>query len=189
MPRWKSARQNFSFGLCVLSSSSPQPKSSVSTPSNSRKVATTGIEPPSRMKTGARAEGPLDRPTGGGHPGAVQRHHDGRRAVHVDQFHFDARRAERAQVPLQCGGDLVGILPRHQAKAELGPGPGGQDRLGPFALIAAPQAVDVERRPGPAALERRESRLRPPERVDADLPLKFLLVERQGGKLLPLVGA
>jgi len=36
------------------SSSSPQPSSSVSAPSKSWKVATTGIEPPSRMKTGRR---------------------------------------------------------------------------------------------------------------------------------------
>ncbi len=30
MPRWKSAKANFSFGLCVLSSSCPQPSNSAS---------------------------------------------------------------------------------------------------------------------------------------------------------------
>ena len=91
---------------------------------------------------------------GGRHIRAVQRHHHARRAVHVDQFHLDARRAELAQACFERRGDLVRILIRHQAEAELGPGPRRQHRLGPFALIAAPQAVDVERRPGPAALER-----------------------------------
>ena len=57
----------------------------------------------------------------------------------------------------QRRGDLLRILIRHQAEAELRAGPGRQHRLGPFALIAAPEAVDVEGRPGPAAFERREA--------------------------------
>ena len=82
---------------------------------------------------------------------------------------------------------FCGILPRHEPEAELGPGPGGQDRLGPFALIAAPQAVDVERRAGPAALERRVAGFAR-QGPHADLLLELPLVERQRRKLLPLVG-
>ncbi len=52
MPRWKSASENFSLGPCRLSSFWPQPRSSVSTPRCCLMSPTTGIEPPSRMKTG-----------------------------------------------------------------------------------------------------------------------------------------
>ena len=46
-----------------------------------------------------------------------------------------------------------------QPAADLGVGVGGDDRLGALALEAAPDAVDVEGRPGAAALERRVARL------------------------------
>ena len=54
MALWKSAKQNFSFGACVLSSSWPQPTRRMSAPSVWWKVVITGIEPPSRVNTGGR---------------------------------------------------------------------------------------------------------------------------------------
>ena len=56
---------------------------------------------------------------------------------------------------------LCGILVGHQAEAELGRGPGGQHRLGPFALVAAGQAVDVETSAGPSGVRASNS---PPRR-------------------------
>src|SRR5207245_5152400 len=54
--------------------------------------------------------------------------------------------------------DRLGILVRHQPATDLRRGPGRDDRLRPRTPIAAPDAVDVERRPGPVALGRRKAR-------------------------------
>src|SRR5207302_11067625 len=40
--------------------------------------------------------------------------------------------------------DLVEVLVRHQARAELGHGPGRDDRLGALAGVPAPDAGEVE---------------------------------------------
>ncbi len=111
-----------------------------------------GIEPPSRVKTGPAAEGVLDGPGGRLDVGAVQRHQHARRAVVVDQLQFDARRAELWQHSAAAPADLGRVLVGHQAEAELGRRPVGQDGLGPFALIAAPQAVDVAASAGPSGV-------------------------------------
>ena len=52
MPWWKRSSPNFSFGLWIESESSPNPISTVSRPSSFLKSATTGMEPPSRVKCG-----------------------------------------------------------------------------------------------------------------------------------------
>ena len=89
------------------------------------------------------------------------------------------------QPALQPGGDLGRVLVGDQAEAELGAGRAGQDGLGPFALIAAPQAVDVEGGAGPAAFQGGVARLADGP-GHADLLEVFLLVEGQGGELRPL---
>ena len=131
MPRWKSARENFSLGLCVLSSSRPQPSSSVSTPSRSRKVVDDRDRAPFADEDRRRAEALLDRPRGGCDVRTVERHDDAR-----------ARRGSRS-APSRCpaGSGLsrncfsaaaifCGILVRHQAEAELRAGSRRQHRLG-----------------------------------------------------------
>ena len=81
MPRWKSAMENFSLGPCRLSSFWPQPKSSVSTPRCCLMSPTTGIEPPSRMKTGLVPKPVFDGADGGPDPGCIDVDEDGRRPV------------------------------------------------------------------------------------------------------------
>ena len=53
MPPWKLPRSSFSFGACAFSSGRPTPKSTDGRPSISWNVETTGIDPPSRLNTGA----------------------------------------------------------------------------------------------------------------------------------------
>ena len=53
MPPWKLPRSSFSFGACAFSSGRPTPKSTDGRPRISWNVATTGIDPPSRLKTGS----------------------------------------------------------------------------------------------------------------------------------------
>ena len=71
-------------------------------------------------------------------------------------------------------GDFLRILIRHQAKAEFRARPRRQNRFGSFALIAAGEPVDIERRPGAAAFQRGESFFAG-HRVDADLLLELPL--------------
>src|SRR4029077_3923110 len=54
MPLWKFATSSFSFGACAFSSGRPTPKRTDGSPSSSWNVDTTGIDPPSRVKIGAR---------------------------------------------------------------------------------------------------------------------------------------
>src|SRR5205814_10474197 len=51
----------------------------------------------------------------------------------------------------------IGILGGHEPAADLGGGPGRNDRLGSGALVAAPDAVHVERGPCPPTFVWRES--------------------------------
>src|SRR5207248_1864797 len=53
IPLWKFETSSFSFGACAFSSGSPTPKSTDGSPSSSWNVETTGIDPPSRVNTGA----------------------------------------------------------------------------------------------------------------------------------------
>ena len=52
MPWWKFCRSSFSFGAWAFSSGSPTPNNTLGTPSSAWNVATTGIDPPSRVNTG-----------------------------------------------------------------------------------------------------------------------------------------
>ena len=61
MPRWKSARENFSFGLCVLSSFWPQPSSSVSAPRTRGECGDDRDRAPFADEDRPRAEARLDR--------------------------------------------------------------------------------------------------------------------------------
>ena len=118
-------------------------------------MLTIGIEPPSRMNTGARPK-PVSIAAGRGtNIRTVERHDHARCAVEVDQLHADAGRQRELRGTVRSAVEILcGILVGHEAEAELGAGPGGQHGLGAFALVAAREAVDVARRPGPAAFER-----------------------------------
>ena len=108
MPRWKSARQNFSLGLCVLSSSRPQPNSKRIDSQQFVKGRHDRNRAPFAHEDRLAAEALLDRPRGGRHVGAVQRHDHARRAVKVDQLHLDARRdTARASRCFERRGDLL----------------------------------------------------------------------------------
>src|SRR6267154_3126350 len=54
-------------------------------------------------------------------------------------------------------GNLVRILIGHQAGGEFGESLCGNDGLGAFALVAAPEAVQFERRAGPKTFDGRET--------------------------------
>ncbi len=86
MPRWKSARENFSLGLWQLSSSWPQPikqrvglEPLVEGGDDRNRAALAGED-------GAAAEGVLDGAGGGLDVGAVQRHQHAGGAVQADDF-------------------------------------------------------------------------------------------------------
>ena len=157
----------------------------VSTPRISRNRVTMGIEPPSRMKTGRRpnprsiaAEAAATKGLSRGTrtPGAPCISSN---SMRMPAGQSDSRKGRSAAATLR------GILPRHEPKAEFGPGPTRQDGLAPLALISAPQPVDVESGAGPAAFERREPPLAAQVR-HADLPHEFLFVKRQRRELGPL---
>ena len=73
----------------------------------------------------------------------------------INSISMPGGKSER-EMPLEGGGDFLRILLGTRRKLNLADGRGRQHRLGPFALVAAGQAVDVARRPGPAALQRRK---------------------------------
>ena len=65
----------------------------------------------------------------------------------------NAGRAERLEVRAQRLLDLGRVLIGNESEAELHAGLGGQHRLGPAALVTAPDAVDVAGRTRPAPFE------------------------------------
>ena len=77
------------------------------------------------------------------------------RIAAVEQLDFDLGVARRQPLdrPGQPLADLFVFLARHQAEAHLGHRLRGNDGLGPFAGKAAPDAVDLEGRECPDALE------------------------------------
>src|SRR4051794_19467935 len=115
----------------------------------------------------------------------VRRREVGPPAVEVLDRHRDARRRELVQVAADELLDLLRLLVRHEATADLRRGARGDDRLSALVLEAAGDAVAVERRPRPGALERAEPLLaRDRRRARRAQPL--LLVEGQRRDLLPL---
>src|SRR5258708_16020588 len=64
MPPWKLPRSSFSLGACAFSSGRPTPKSTDGSPRISCNVATTGIEPPSPLKTASCPKPGLTAPPG-----------------------------------------------------------------------------------------------------------------------------
>ena len=116
MPRWKSASENFSLGPWRLSSFWPQPRSRVSTPRCCLISPTTGIEPPSRMKTGLVPKPASTARTAARTPGRVDIDQDGRRPVVGDDLVGHAGRADPAR-----------RAPGTAARPSWGPGrgPGG----------------------------------------------------------------
>ncbi len=66
----------------------------------------------------------------------------------------DAGWTERLEFLPQGGLDLGRVLVGDQTETEFHSRSRGQHRLGTFPLVAAPHAVDVERRPRPAAFQR-----------------------------------
>ena len=120
MPLWKFPRSSRSFGACAFSSGRPTPKSTLGSPSSSWNVETTGIDPPSRLKTGACAEALLDRAAGGAHVFVVELGHPRLAAVHARDLQLDGLRADLLQVGLEEIADLLRILIGHEAHADLG---------------------------------------------------------------------
>src|SRR3954465_13550495 len=105
MPPWKFPRSSFSFGACAFSSGSPTPKSTDGRPRISWKVATTGIDPPSRLNTGVLpnpfpvehrrlADPLLDRPPRRLHEPVVELGHPRFAAVHARDLHVDGLRGD-----------------------------------------------------------------------------------------------
>ncbi len=121
--------------------------------SSLRKSLTIGIEPPSRMNTGAlpkpcsiafAAAATYGLSSGTTTPGAPP---NSKISIVIPLGQSShSLRFERL-------GDFRRVLIRHQAKAEFRARPRGQNRLRSFALIAACEAVDIERRPGPSAFQ------------------------------------
>ena len=103
------------------------------------------------------------------------------------KLQFDSRWAELFQHFLQALLDFVRILIGNQPATELGARLGWQDRLGPFALITAPETVDVKRWPGPTALQRRETLLAS-QLLNPQLSPILLIRETKRGKLFALAG-
>ncbi len=66
----------------------------------------------------------------------------------------------------------------HEAKSQLGHRAAGQNGLGPLALVAGADAVDLRRRPRPDALERGEFFL-PAQRRDAGHAQEHIVIHRQ----------
>ena len=153
MPRWKSARENFSLGPCRLSSFWPQPRRSVST------FRCCLIRPDDRDRApfadedGLGAEADLDGPDGGPDAGGVDvdQHRRGPVVGHDLDGHPGGR--DLPDVLAEEGLDGLGVLVGDEAEAELRPGLAGQDRLGPGPGVAAEEAVDVAGRPGPLPFE------------------------------------
>ncbi len=104
---------------------------------------------------------------------------------HVDA---DAGRGDGQDMIAERGEDPVRVLIGHEAAADLGVGVGRDDRLAALALEPAPQAVDVERRPGAASFEGRIAGLAV-ERGQAEAREIRRLVERQVGDQGALLGA
>src|SRR6266516_4671655 len=69
------------------------------------------------------------------------------------------RRTMVLQVSLGEGKDAFRFLVWHEAEGEFSPRPGGDNGLASFVLIAAGQAVNLDRRPGAAPFGRAVSAL------------------------------
>ena len=99
---------------------------------------TTGIEPPSRMKTGLVAKAGLDRADRRLDAGGIDIDQNGRRTVMGDDLVGHARRADPGDVLPELPLDRLGVLVGNQAEAELrarlarkhrlGAGPGSNRR-------------------------------------------------------------
>ena len=134
---------------------SPTPNSTDGRPSSSWNVDTTGIDPPSRVNTGFRPK-----PRSMARPAACTN------GLSNDVIHglppcmrvtlsSTVFGRDLAHVSLEQLGNLVRSLIRHQPHADLRHRDGRQHRLRAFAGEAGQQAVDLEGRPRPGALERR----------------------------------
>jgi hypothetical protein len=134
----------FFIGLCVLSSSRPQPSRSVLLPSCCRKLVTIGIEPPSRDEHRRLAETPLDRrwaaATNGLSSARRRPEHRATRSVRPQPQAACGRVRTREPLPRP-----LGILIRHQSKAEFSPGPGGNRRLADLLATQMPCTSNVGR--------------------------------------------
>ena len=144
---------------------------------------TTGIEPPSRMKTGLGAEARLDGPDRGAEAGGVDVDQHGRRPVVRDDLDGHARRADR---PRRARGrarrSVLGSWSGTRRKLSFAPALQGRTVLGPGPGVAAVEAVDVAGRPGPLPLERGVARLARQGR-HGQVGLELGLRERQLGEL------
>ena len=97
-------------------------------------------------------------------------------AVHRGDLDADVLRCDALDVVDEGLAHLMVILVRYEAAGDLGVGLGGEDGLGAFALIAAPDAADVEARATAIALQRVVALLTE-EGVDVEELLVLLLVE------------
>ncbi len=109
-------------------------------------------------------------------------------AVKERRLDAHAFRRQALHVLDEAAADVLGLLVGDEPHRHLGAAPGRQHGLGAAALVAAEDAVDVERRPHRGALERREVALAV-EGSNAEVAAVGLLVEGQRGDLaaLPLL--
>ena len=134
MPRWKSARENFSLGPWRLSSFWPQPSRRVSTPSCVLEQADDGDRAPFADEDGGLAEARLDGADRGADAGALDVDQHGRGAVVVDDLVASRPGGQTAATwARNCSATVLGswsgtsrklsFAPALQGRTVLGPGP------------------------------------------------------------------
>ena len=99
----------------------------------------------------------------------------------AEHFEFAVHRfgQQLADVPLDELGDFLRVLIGHQARGEFRVGFRGDHRLRAFAGVAAPDAVEFERRARPKPFDDRKAFFAA-ERGRADRLAKFLFFPGQG---------
>src|SRR3954451_2361645 len=121
------------------------------------------------------AERRLERPRRGERRGMIHRRQARVTATEGPDARPDARRRDLLDVRAEGLEDPVGILVCDEAAADLGVRMCRDDGLTPLAHEAAPDAVDVERRPDRAPLERRVAGFADERRQAETLEIRVLV--------------
>ena len=127
----------------MLSSSSPKPTSTVSSPSVRLKSATIGIDAPRADQQRLLAPFIGQRALRGGERLHVPVERNRRRVGMIDELGRAIPRHPRRDVIAKRVSDLVGLLPLHQPERNLRGRLRRDHRLGALAGVAADDAVDV----------------------------------------------